>query len=391
MNNSNDTWCALPWIHLCIRPDNILKPCCRYLANDPADTIDVNLDKIEANGTDAMNTDHFIQLRQQMLSGEKSPGCIKCYVQEEHSDLTDRVSLRQFLNDKFKHVRKENCDTNFEKVRYIEMSIDNICNLQCKMCTSKYSSKLINRDVFLNNTVHKKLEPNYYKLNNVDLSDLEYVKILGGEPFITPNFSNFIDYLIDRSHPENVSIEIVTNGTEIPKDEIIEKLNRFKFLWINVSIDAYAKSNDYQRYGSSYIKTFENACKYKEIFQKTEISFHSTISLLTANHLADTLDMLTEKHQYHVSVDFVRDPEYLSLLYAPATYLDWVLEKNKKNRTAYRLIENFVKNSKYNKKIWNDFFDKNKKLDSFYNTKLEDYNLELVEFFRLDKYSKGKI
>ena len=46
----------------------------------------------------------------------------------------------------------------FDKVRYIEMSVDNVCNLECKMCDSKFSSKLQLRDKYLGNTTHKKLE-----------------------------------------------------------------------------------------------------------------------------------------------------------------------------------------------------------------------------------------
>ena len=42
----------------------------------------------------------------------------------------------------------------------------------------------------------------------------------------------------------------------------------------------------------------------------------STISTLTANKLATSLDPTYKETQIPVSVDFVRDPEHLSLLYA---------------------------------------------------------------------------
>ena len=386
-NAGQDTWCVLPWIHLCVRPDNVLKPCCRFISRSPTNELGVSLNDLESVGADSMNVDKYKNLRRKMLANEKLPGCQKCYTQEQHSDLTDRSSMRRFLNERFNHVRKDNLTDQFESVRYIEMSIDNICNLQCKMCSSLFSSKLINRDQFLGNIVHKKLEPNFLKLDKMDLSNLEYVKILGGEPFITPNFLKFLDYLAERSNPENITIEIASNGTTLPSQDVLECMRRFKMNYINVSLDAYGKSNDYQRWGGSYETTFDNAKEYKRLLQsKVYVAFHTVASLLTANELSKTINFLKGEHNYHVSVDFVREPEYLSLLYAPKDYISWVLDKNKDNFIAYRLIENFTSKTQLRDQYWTEFLGYVSTLDGYYNTLLEDYNPELAEFLHENKY-----
>lgn len=381
-----DTWCVLPWIHLCVRPDNVLKPCCRYLSQSPTNELGVNLHDIEQVGVNAMNVDKYRDIRRKMLSGERLPGCQKCYTQEEHPDLKDRHSMRKFLNHRYAHVDRNSLTEEFEKLRYIEMSIDNICNLQCKMCSSMFSSKLINRDKFFGNVVHKKLEPNFLKLDKMDIHHLEYVKILGGEPFITPNFIRFLDYLAERSNPENITLEIITNGTSLPSVEVLDRLNLFKMNFINISLDSYGKTNDYQRWGGSYETTFNNAAEYNKLLDKVYVSFHSVVSILNANELAQTIDFVRDKNNYHISVDFVREPEHLSMLYAPPEYIDWVLEKNRGNFTAYRLIETFTRKSSYNHKHWGDFLDNLTKLDSYYGTKLEDYNPDLAEFLHANKY-----
>lgn len=378
----SDTWCALPWIHLCVRPDNGIKPCCRYQVEDTS-ILKIDLDKIENQGIGVMNDPYWTELRKDMLQGNKRDECRKCYKQEESKKLTDRSSLRLFLNKKFSSViTKEQCTENFDKVRYIEMSIDNICNLQCKMCSSKFSSKLQLRDKFLGDPVYKKLEPNFKKFDNVDLSDLIYIKLLGGEPFITPNFTKFLDYIIEKVDPKNVSLEIITNGTSIPNKKIIEKLNLFKILHINVSLDSMDKTNDYQRYGSSYKQIFENLKKYNTIFKNSQIAIHSVISLLNANTLSNTLNILTKEHRYHVSVDFVRDPEHLSLLYAPKTFLNKILELNADNDTAYTLLSNLFKSASYNEEIWKKFLSSIKELDSFYKIDLKDYNEFLYNYIQ---------
>ena len=380
----SDTWCALPWIHMCVRPNNSLKPCCRFQVDDTRN-LKVNLESIEEHGIDAMNDSYWTQLRKDMLDGTRRSECQKCYKQEETSELTDRTSMRLFLNNRFSSIiTKDDCEEQFDSLRYIEMSIDNICNLQCKMCASMFSSKLQLRDKFLGYTVHKKLEPNFKKFDNTDLSKLVYVKLLGGEPFMTPNFIKFIDYLLERVDPNNVSIEIATNGTVIPSKEVIEKLNRFKMLYINVSLDSMDLSNDYQRYGSSYITTFDNTKLYETIFKNTYVSIHSVISILNANTLANTLDVLIGQHNYHVSVDFVRDPKHLSLLHAPTDFVNKILEINSSNNTAYKLISKFVKSAKYNKEIWQELLNSISTLDNFYNTNLKDYNMFLYNYINKD-------
>lgn len=384
----SDTWCALPWIHLCVRPDNVLKPCCRFQVDDTRN-LKVNLESIEEHGIDAMNDSYWTQLRKDMLVGTRRSECQKCYKQEEASELTDRTSMRLFLNDRFSPIiTKDDCKEQFDSVRYIEMSIDNICNLQCKMCDSKFSSRLQLRDKFLGNTVHKKLEPNFKKFDNTDLSKLVYVKLLGGEPFMTPNFIKFIDYLLERVDPNNVSIEIATNGTVIPSKEVIEKLNRFNMLFVNVSLDSMDLSNDYQRHGSSYITTFNNTKLYKTIFKNIHVSIHSVVSILNANTLANTLDVLIGQHNYHVSVDFVRDPAHLSLLYAPTDFVNKILEINSSNNTAYKLISTFVKSAKYNKEVWQEFLNSISTLDNFYNTDLKDYNMFLYNYINKDSLNE---
>ena len=147
-----DTWCVLPWIHLCVRTDNVLKPCCRFISSSEIEGI--NLDDIDKQGLGAMQAEPFVNLRNRMLQGKRSQGCQKCYSQESKNSGVVK-SMRQQHNSQWEDITRENCTEHFTEVRYIEMAVDNICNLQCKMCDSRDSSKLINRDIYLKNTVYK--------------------------------------------------------------------------------------------------------------------------------------------------------------------------------------------------------------------------------------------
>lgn len=381
----NNTFCVLPWTHLCIRPDNVLKPCCRFLSDNPSNEFKTTLDDVYNQSEDAMNTEYFKSIRTRMLNGEKIAGCQKCYTQEENINRT-KLSARE-LNNKEIPLDINTLSDQYLKTKYIEMSVDNICNLQCRICDSKFSSKLQKRDKFLGHTVFKKLEPNFYKLTNLDLSELIKVKVLGGEPFITPNFEKFIDFLFEHSDPTKIDLDISTNGTSVPSKRIINKLNKFNHMSINVSLDAVDPANDYQRLGGSYTQTLSNAETYAKLFNKCIISHHITVSTITANKLAVTISHLQE-HNKLFSIDFVRDPEHYSLLYTPDVFKDWILEVNKDNNIAYTLFKNFIYQKSYKPEVWQTFIDTTEKLDKYYKVKLEEYNSELYHYIQNINESK---
>lgn len=378
MSTNSNSWCVLPWVHVCVRPDEFIKPCCRFQAVHHIQELGTDLTAVASQGQAAMDSPYFTELRNDMLNDVKRVECTKCYTQESSGSR----SMRQNMNNRYSSIHPNTVTDKFDSVRYIELSIDNICNLECKMCDNRYSTKLFNRDVFMKYEIHKKLEPNFKKFDTVDFSNLEYVKILGGEPFITPNFIKFIEYLIARTTPSNITIEIATNGTRIPNTNLIEKLNKFKHIDINVSLDGVDKSNDYQRMGSSYQQVLKNTIKYSKILTNAKVSIHSVVSILNANHFGNTIEELQNTYKFDVSVDFVRYPAHLSILYAPPEYIDWVIDQTKNNAVANKMIKDFLKNARYNPVYWEEFLDTLFKLDIYYNTDLKDFNPQLDNFLK---------
>ena len=72
------------------------------------------------------------------------------------------------------------------------------------MCSSQFSSKLLKRDMWLTEN-HEHLDFHVAKVQksryetlkelNIDWSELRSVKLLGGEPFLSPNFLDFLETL----------------------------------------------------------------------------------------------------------------------------------------------------------------------------------------------------
>jgi len=362
------TWCVLPWVHVCVRPNEQIKPCCRFQYSEGDAEAAPTLDNFD------MSNEFWRQLRSDMLAGHTRPECTKCYEQEQVLAGHKRNrSLRHWMNSLFPHIDADTLTDDPEHIRYIEMSIDNLCNFQCRMCDSKFSSQLQRRDAHMGWRVHKKLEPNFTKFDKHDLSHLEYIKLLGGEPFMSPNFEPFLDYLESKGAEfKNIRLQISTNGSRRPSVTLLEKLNRFNEIEINVSLDAWHPVNDYQRIGGLYTDVYDNATWYRSQLLNSHVNFHTVVSIYVANKLSSTLTFLMDREGNDVSVDWVRDPLWQSLSIAPQNFKEWVLEQNANHDFAYKLIQNFIRNTEHNPQEWEKLLNNTRRLDEYHGRSLSD-------------------
>jgi sulfatase maturation enzyme AslB (radical SAM superfamily) len=248
------------------------------------------------------------------------------------------------------------------------------------MCSSQFSTKLILRDQHLNYEVFKKLESDYAFLEKIDISELNKIKILGGEPLMSPNFEKFLDFIIANSTPENITIHLITNGTQDLKESLIKKLNLFEKIQLAVSLDAYDISNDYQRYGSSYLHIWNNALEYNKKLLNSKLGFHTVVTLYNANVLHKTLSHF-ENHNCEYSVDFVYNQE-MAIENSTDLYAEWLLDKNKSHNSSQKHIENMLKRRSFDEEKWSLFLLNTKKLDKYYKISLEDYNKDLFNFLK---------
>lgn len=369
------TWCVLPWVHVCVRPNEQIKPCCRFQYSEGDAETAPSLDNFD------MNTEFWKQLRSDMLAGKSRPECTKCYEQERVlKDHKRSQSLRHWMNSLFPDIDASTLTSDSEHIRYIEMSIDNLCNFQCRMCDSKFSSQLQKRDAHMGWRVNKKLEPNFTKFDKHDLSNLEYIKLLGGEPFMSPNFEPFLDYLLSKGAKfDNIRLQISTNGSKQPRPDLLNKLKQFNKIEINVSLDAWHPVNDYQRMGGVYTDVYANAMWYRSQLSNCHVNFHTVVSVYTADKLGTTLAFLMDEENNDVSVDWVRDPLWQSLSIAPKSFQDWVLEQNSNHEFATKLIENYISNSVFNEAEWQKLLYNTKLLDDYYDFPLSKANALLHE------------
>jgi len=226
----NGTFCSAFWKHTNLRPGDRIYPCCRF--KHSISTFDGDVENI-------LHIPEYKELRAKSLAGEKIPGCNKCYYEES----IGHKSLRQEFNEEY--------DSNKINLEYLEIGLDNLCNLACIGCGSEFSTSWI----------QKEIDTLGYALNKYmavrDINKLPHtikkILFLGGEPLLTKRFVPML-----QSLNENRSVQVIfnTNGTCIPDDETVEILSKHNTHFI-LSIDGVDKMANEVREGTNWSKVTE--------------------------------------------------------------------------------------------------------------------------------------
>ena len=349
---NNKSLCVLPWIHASTKPNGEIKPCCRFAhyLDEHTDIKAMNVHEY-TTAEQILNSKPFQDLREKMLRSETIPGCIKCYQEEERQGDTMRIGEWK------KYPSKEIIETNDLKLRYLEVAFGNYCNLACRTCNSDLSTNWYEDDLQLQQTgrfkdrrVFKKITDVDYNWSAEDLDKLEQVKFTGGEPMLHPNFTKFLDIMIDADLAKNISLEIFTNCSWVPKDKVKKRLDKFKNVYIWLSIDGSGKVNDYIRHKSEWDTVYDSMIEwldYEVENKDSMVILTPTASIYNMFNLHELVDMFVLE-RYNRKLPISKDNLVINLAYFPK-YISFenVMDKEK----AIEWVEEEY--NKYNKKFSN--------------------------------------
>lgn len=308
-----DTYCVLPSIHVCQTIDGRLKPCCRFQmrSSDPTRPHLSNM----SLGT-ALRSDYFVQIREQMSNGERVEGCKRCYVDED----AGIESYRQIANKRYRPEPEPE-----PRLTYVELAFSNECNLKCRMCQPTESRKW-NDDWFElfpdRRDEIRKLEWNLSS-SIAEFRDIRYLKIVGGEPFLSGQHRQFLLALSETVDLGQVEIDYHTNCTFFPKPEIIERIVRLKRANIRLSIDATGDLAEYIRHGVKWPVIDRVARRWVELsrsYTNVEITVFPTFQVYNAHALLELLEWSAAIGIAEMGYSFVCEPSYLAVETLPREY-----------------------------------------------------------------------
>jgi sulfatase maturation enzyme AslB (radical SAM superfamily) len=315
----NKTICAYPWRSAAIRPNGATIPCCRYPNLSDSD--------IFVDSPDPRNSVHWTQLREDMLAGKLIEGCKSCY-QDEVNGLE---SMRQFSLKDFIPTSNE-----VQLLEKLEVALSNLCNLACVHCSSYFSTKWYSEDVRAGRIKKTGVIENNFSFNHWDLSKLTDLKIIGGEPFMEQK--RFIS-LLKNLNLSNISLQICTNGTILPNDELKSLIESCKNVYLCVSLDGLGTTNDWYRWPSKFTDVIDNMKIYESwwgSYKNVYPIVHHVVNAINIFELDKFVDyMASDFPKWRIEWDWIRWPHWQELSALPSEVKSDLIAKFKHLDSCY--------------------------------------------------------
>ena len=246
------------------------------------------------------------EVREKMLNNqEASSHCSGCYEAEKQGIDSKRV---RFNKKQLEFHGKDLCHQSVygkpRKILYLDISFSNLCNLNCVMCNSQYSSswfqmdqKAVSEGLTFRNAIHAQAwSINKELLDSIvdnHSQDLKQILIKGGEPFIDPACLYFLKKLSDcKKKNDSLIVYIQTNGTFL-NSKIIQAIGDLN-MEISFSVDGLGNHYKWIR-GFSFDRVMKNFGNLKQIKNLKHTYFHYTVSAFNFHRLPEMIEFVIKK------------------------------------------------------------------------------------------------
>jgi MoaA/NifB/PqqE/SkfB family radical SAM enzyme len=399
-----------PFTGLATREDGAIKICCR---SQPVGWIQ------EESLESAWNNTNMQEVRRQVLCGERPEVCKPCF------DLEDQgvESLRQrHINGIIPEARinlysdaldllKSDYTMPFE-FPTIEIKLNNLCNLKCRMCNPLDSTNWKDwnevkpfyekENNYLVPTIEKLVKSpgqyigpfdateNWWASFEKLLPHFRRVEFAGGEPLMDPQHYKILDML--KPYGKNIELKYATNGTTlgISKGRTIHDYwPYFRSVAVNVSIDGIHGVYDYIRSNSKFIDIEKNIKEIKLISNVSRVVGAFTAQAGNILQAADCIDYFINEMDIIFYSHRVSYPNVLSAQVLPTELKELAVQRLEainrrlftfpaiqKNSLLEQVTRQQIKdninylNAKDQSHLWPEFLEFNRRLDITRNQNL---------------------
>ena len=325
-------FCNVPWTNIHVYWDGSFGACCSE-ASKPYSHGRYNLSELTV--AEWFNTEPMQALRKHIMGNHPLSLCSGCYAEESIGHESRRIKenfksvifTEQAFDESFlQSPMYENfitADTNIVPIDW-HVDLGNECNLACKMCNPRASSRIAaqyrqwkitsqEENIFKNWTEDPHAWQNFVT-SIQQTPNLNRIHFMGGEPFLNKKFNDILDVLLE--YTPKVSVSFVTNGTFYDSN-IVEKLKKFSSCDIEISIESFDRTNDYIRQGSKIDVIKNNLEKFTANISDTfKIILRSVPQLLSINSYHNYLRYCWENKIIVQSIP-LKNPKYLQISVLP--------------------------------------------------------------------------
>lgn len=350
-NSVPKTFCPAPWTTLASSNDGGVQVCCRAL--HPLKGPDGSLLRfLGQTFSQVWNSPTYRDFRRQMLDGQASDTCTRCYQEEAAGILSRRQrsieKQRQSRGDDgfvqwVTRLQAETGDTR-ELPSHVEVRMGSNCNLRCRICAPEFSQP-IRRTLEAVLAAGQEL-PAYYRENLARVhgrDDLQWQKdyvssllevgpsirsmyFAGGEPLVTPAYQKLVDGLIQSGDARHIQLTINTNGTTAAR-EWLERFKAFERTELWISLDGIGKAFEYQRSGAAWDRFERNFEAFTSLGNKLQLRFFPTVSILNVMHLTPLLRWIGKRtsglggENLSCQINLLHTPTFLHAKWLPSNFV----------------------------------------------------------------------
>jgi len=357
LKSKSCTFCMHPFTGLATREDGAIKVCCR---SQPIGWI--QNESLE----EAWNGDAMREVRRQVLNDERPKVCKPCF------DLEDQgvQSLRQRhtagvipearvnLYPDALDALNDDYTMPFE-LPTMEIKLNNLCNLKCRMCNPLDSTSWKDWDQvtefykkennYLIPTVEKLVDKPGQYIGPFDNSDnwwtsfeklLPYfrrVEFAGGEPLMDPYHYKILDRLAE--YGENIELKYATNGTTLGIKggrTIHDYWPKFKSIAVNVSIDGLHDVYEYIRGNGKFSEIEENIKVFKSFPNVSRVVGAFTVQANNIMQIDKVIDYFLNEMGIVFYSHRVNYPMALSAQVLPPKLKEQVIENLQNIQNTFR-------------------------------------------------------
>lgn len=340
--------CALPWTAVHFRPTGRIGPCC-----------DFDGDMYEGtNVEEYKRSKELSSVQKDFLKGIWPEGCAKCKYQEEKTGHSRRLQESQnYLG----HIESEQLSRqdllNEKKYFYLNLALNNKCNLGCIMCNTANSSYLYReqlqnsahflKNINKENSLTKNIKNTAIKVSNPwknEWQDKDFVDLInsidinhgvksritfhGGEPSIMKEPHEILNAVKDRGWQEKVIIEFNSNFQQY-NTKWFDSLKGFQGHAL-ISLDAIGIQGEYIRYPSKWEVVEKNILRFKEEYGNDfRITACPTLQITNIFYIEKLIDWCYE-HDIGLTLNGILEwPSQLAINNLPEVIKDQLIEKIK--------------------------------------------------------------
>jgi sulfatase maturation enzyme AslB (radical SAM superfamily) len=314
---SNTPYCAWPWFHQKINANGRVQPCCAW---DPAA-------EQHRHGYDHhtfFHSPYMDDLRERFSQGDIPASCGSCVYKETLHPDTDTwrktgISTARILA----------ADLRQPRLLSQEVDLSNICNLRCRSCGPKRSSKWIEDSNALEKN-HDGLRRSNWTLSESQSQTIRHLAFLGGEPLLHQDMI-CVELAKVQARPAGLSdlyLKLCTNTTIAFSEQMIAYMIAAKKVHIDCSIDGVGIMNDYIRSDSNFAEIEQNLQHIKALvlaYPHIGYSGTYTYSIYNAHAFLEFADWW-QQYSHHMSISLVREPKILDVINLPQHYKDQLIQ-----------------------------------------------------------------